>query len=206
MVREAFTKAVDAGVVTPELTAALEQAIAQEDSVVNAVNDCHPKVNKSIDACLTSNSIDAGGHTACQELSTVTVAQQIAIAELIQIQRVSFSEEIPNFKLQKQATQGSLLAFLIFGGWWLIVAFRRERIWVDDSLCNNCTLCYTNAPGVFQRTALNKVRLNEQSWQVAVDDDDYYDQAREQVRLCEQDALSLTRFVPRRIKRQDDQK
>jgi ferredoxin len=139
-------------------------------------------------------------------LANAVASQQAAVAELIKIQRVSFSEEIPNFKLQKQAAQGSAVALTVFGLWWLLLAYRRERIWVDDELCNNCMACYTNEPAIFQLAPFNKVRLNEKSWQKAINDDNYHDRAEEQVEVCQQDALSLTRFVPRRIKKQDDEK
>lgn len=204
-VREEFTKAADANEVTQDLTSKLQAAINREDVAIQAINDRIGQINDKVNKCLASPNLDANGLKACQQLQTALADQQQAVAELIRIQRVSFSEEIPNFHLQRLAAQGTALALAFFGTWWLILAFRRERIWIDDELCNNCTACYMNEPAIFQLMPFNKVRLAEKSWQKAINDDNYHDRAEKQVEECQQSALSLTRFVPRRIKKQDDQ-
>ena len=204
-IREEFTKAADNNEVTPELTAKLKDAIDRENAAVRSLTDRLNSANDAIAACLADGTLSANEIAACEQLANAMADQKVASAELINIQRVSFSEEIPNFDLQRQAAIGTAWALAIFGTWWLILAYRRERIWVDDELCNNCMACYTNEPAIFQLMPFNKVRLNEKSWQKAINDDDYHDRAEAQVEVCAQDALSLTRFVPRRIKKQDDE-
>lgn len=209
-IREQYVVASDNGEVTPELSAALRAAIDEENAIV-AQRDatCQPTIAKIAslrnDAKWTPNEAKA-----IAQIQAVVTSQDAVQAEFVSLQRTSFAEEIPNYAMQDSIIIWAIVVLGLFAGWWIIILIRRRRVWIDDEVCTRCDVCVLKNPEIFQRDlALNVVRINGASFDVRKKNDDikdYPDLLDQAVKACEPEAMRLTRFVPRRIKRQDEPK
>ena len=206
-VREAYVKAADNGEVTLALNSELRDAVNQENAAVSERDgQCNTTITR-IAELRSSDKWSENQAKALSEIETVVQKQNTVVNEFIALQRTSFSQEIPNFAMQDAIVGWTLFAIVLLLGWWIIVLIRRRRIWVDDEVCTRCDVCVLNEPEFFKRDfSLNIVRINGKSFDVVKknkDYDDFPDRLQKQVDLCEPEALRITRFVPRRIKRQD---
>ena len=207
-IREQYVVASDNGEITAELSAALRAAIDDENAVV-AHRDatCHPTIAK-IATLRNDSKWTPNEAKAIAQIQAVVASQDAVQAEFVSLQRTSFSEEIPDFAMQDSIIGWAIAVLGMFAGWWIIILFRRRRVWIDDEVCTRCDVCVLKNPEIFQRDlALNVVPINGVSFDVRKKNDDikdYPDLLDQAVKACEPEAMRLTRFVPRRIKRQDD--
>ncbi|MFM1984796.1 MAG: hypothetical protein RL723_1231, partial [Actinomycetota bacterium] len=208
LIREQYVKAADYDEVTPELAATLRAAIDEENAVVAARDtQCEPTITR-IASLRTDAKWSSNESKALAQIESVVVAQDVVSSEFISLQRTSFSEEIPDFAMKDAIIVWSIIILALFAGWWIIIVFRRKRVWIDDEVCTRCDVCVLKDPEIFQRNKkLNVVRINGSSFDVRKKNDeieDYPDRIDEAVEACEPEAMRSTRFVPRRIKKQDE--
>jgi ferredoxin len=114
--------------------------------------------------------------------------------------RAGLADEFPWWILWVAA-----LALALGAGLWVILAYRRKRVYIDFDACTACGLCYEKFPELFAKGPGGKAIIRQQSQHsdlliIDIPDRKHHDDLNDFVEQCKDGAIGYSRKVPREVK------
>ena len=91
------------------------------------------------------------------------------------------------------------------GGLWIILAYRRRRVYIDFDACTACGLCYEKFPELFAKGSGGKAVIRQQSQHgdlliIDIPDRKHHEDLKDFVDQCKDGAIGFGFKVPRDVK------
>jgi ferredoxin len=114
--------------------------------------------------------------------------------------RAGLADEFPWWILWVAA-----LALALGAGLWIILAYRRKRVYIDFDACTACGLCYEKFPELFAKGPGGKAIIRQKSQHsdlliIDIPDRKHHDALNDFVEQCKDGAIGFSRKVPREVK------